>query len=46
MGKKKDLSLNVDLDLEEEKLPRSFFWLLGALGALFVLFLLTEPFYR
>ena len=33
-------------ELEQEKLPRSFWWWVGALGALFVLFVLTEPFYR
>ncbi len=33
-------------DYEQEKLPRSFWWWICALGVLFVLFLLTEPFYR
>ena len=33
-------------DLEKERLPKSFWWWLGALGALFILFLFTDPFYR
>jgi hypothetical protein len=41
MSKKEEIE-----KLEEEKLPRAFWWWLAALGALFVLFLLTEPFYR
>ena len=41
-----DKEKNEIAELEKERLPRSFWWLVALLGALFVLFLLTEPFYR